>query len=98
MRLFAPKEEALRANFRPGADRDRDLDSGVSDVEEVLEGSENNGRITLGYGSSILVARLFAGFELARRRVPVGRSRGAIAVSVARRPVVTTAAEAITLA
>ena len=44
MRLFAPKEEALRANFRPGADRDRDLDSGVSDVtvEEVLEGSENN--------------------------------------------------------
>ena len=42
MRLFAPKEEALRANFRPGADRDRDLDSGVSDMEEVLEGSENN--------------------------------------------------------
>ena len=67
-------------------------------MEEVLEGSENNGRIPLGYGSSILVARLFAGFELARRRVPVGRSRGAIAVSVARRPVVTTAAEAITLA
>ena len=55
----------------------------------------NDGKITLGYGPSILVARLFAGFELARRRVPVGRSRGAIAVSVARRPVVTTAAAAI---
>ena len=54
-------------------------------MEEVLEGSENNGRIALGYGSSILVARLFAGFELARRRVPVGRSRGAIAVAVSRR-------------